>query len=410
MTIARTRLAAFTLFAIGGLALLACLLANPAVSEAKQKPWKVRKAPGGLAFYTPPKNLPPQHGKLIWSRKANSTVALSSGAWTRNVLYTSKSLTGKRIGVSGSVTVPKGTPPPGGWPIITYAHGTTGIADICAPSRNYPNNPIGPYISYTDPQLNEWLAAGYAVVRTDYQGLGTPGIHPYLIGRSEGRGVLDIVRAARILSPKIGKRFLIAGHSQGGHAALFAAGQAAAWTPELKLKGTVAYAPASQLLEQAQLLRLLTSPSPASGLAGLIVRGSTTASTAINTQLLLSDQALPYYPNTLSQCINELIEPNNLGGLAPADLLRQGADLNPFYAVLANNNPALKTAAPIFLAQGLADTTVLPQFTEQLDTQLVQLGNSVDFQTYPGIIHGLIVEAAEPQVLPWMQALLPASP
>jgi hypothetical protein len=59
-----------------------------------------------------------------------------------------------------------------------------------------------------------------------YQGLGTPGKHPYLIGEAEGRSVLDIVSAARQLDPKIGLRFLISGHSQGGQSALFAAGEA----------------------------------------------------------------------------------------------------------------------------------------------------------------------------------------
>lgn len=406
MSFTRSRVAGPPAIALLALALLLCLFANP--SRAEAKPWKVKKAPAGLAFYTPPKPLPPQHGKLIWSRKANSTVSLTSGAWTRNVLYTSKSMTGKRIGVSGSVTVPKTPPPRAGWPVITYAHGTVGIADICAPSRNTPNGPANAYITYTNDQLNEWLEAGYAVLRTDYEGLGTPGIHPYLIGRSEGRGVLDIVRAARVLSPKIGNRFLIAGHSQGGHAALFAGGQAAAWTPELNLEGVVAYAPASQLEQQAQLLQLLDQPSPASGLAGLIVRGASTASTAIDTDTLLSDTALPFFPNTLSQCIAELIEPDNLGGLAPSTLLRQGTNLNPFYTVLGQNNPALKTGPPIFLAQGTADTTVLPMFTTELDGQMTGIGNLVQYVQYPGVIHGEIVAAAEADVLPWMQARLPA--
>ena len=73
------------------------------------------------------------------------------------------------------------------------------------------------------PLLQRWLKAGYAVVRTDYEGLGTPGVHQYLVGKSEGRSVLDAVRAARALEPRCRKRFVIAGHSQGGHAALFAA-------------------------------------------------------------------------------------------------------------------------------------------------------------------------------------------
>src|SRR5262249_14316142 len=159
------------------------------------------------------------------------------------------------IGVSGTVSVPKGKPPKGGFPVITYAHGTTGSADVCAPSRNTADGPAQPYISYTDDQLNAWLHAGYAVLRTDSEGLGdSTRPQPYVVGESEGRSVLDIVSAARQLDPKIGKNFLIAGHSQGGQSALFAAGLASSWTPKLHLHGTVAYAPASHILDEAKVL------------------------------------------------------------------------------------------------------------------------------------------------------------
>ena len=111
----------------------------------------------------------------------------------RLVLYTSKTPQGKTTAVSGVVSVPKGKPPKSGWPVISYAHGTTGIADVCAPTRITAGSPQAAYITYIDPELEEWIKAGYAVVRTDYQGLGTPGPHPYLIGEAEGRGVVDIV-------------------------------------------------------------------------------------------------------------------------------------------------------------------------------------------------------------------------
>jgi hypothetical protein len=101
------------------------------------------------------------------------------------------------VAVSGSVAVPTGKPPKGGWPVITWAHGTTGVADVCAPSRDFAGTPNPTGETYINGDLSAWLAAGYAVLRTDYQGLGTPGKHPYLIGKAEGRGVLDIVQAAR---------------------------------------------------------------------------------------------------------------------------------------------------------------------------------------------------------------------
>lgn len=369
-----------------------------------------RVGPAGLRFYQPPVRVPRQHGRLIWQRKVTVPRSLNAASTTRRVLYTSTRLDGKPTAVSGTVSFPRGRAPAGGWPVITYAHGTTGIADKCAPSRNMVRGPALTYVNYVYPEINAWLQAGYAVLQTDYQGLGTPGIHPYLVGVPEGRSVLDIVRATRTFRffPKISHRYLIAGHSQGGHAALFAAGLAGSWTPELRLQGTVAYAPASHLKEQAQLLELLTSPSPASGLAGLIFRGMSVDYSQVKPGQLLSAPALALYPETLTQCIPFLITPQSLGGLAPASLLRAGAELDPLYSVLEEQNPAVQTAAPVFLAQGTADTTVLPVFTTMLDGQLKALNDDVDFRTYEGANHSGVIPAAQPDVMAFFAQRLPA--
>src|SRR3954466_5558007 len=219
------------------LALLVLALV-PAAAAAK-----VRTGPAGDAFYTPPSPLPGgAHGALIWARKLTGEAALKSAGKNWLVLYRSVGVDGKSIAVSGTVSLPKGKAPKNGWRVISYDHGTTGIADQCAPSKDATSNPAHLYNAYAYPLLNKWLKAGFAVVRTDYQGLGTPGVHQYLVGTAEGRSTLDIVRAARKLTPAIGKRFAIAGHSQGGHAALWGAALAPKYTPELDLRGTVAFA------------------------------------------------------------------------------------------------------------------------------------------------------------------------
>src|SRR3954453_18317492 len=169
------------------LAVLALAAAIPAAASAK-----IRKGPAGDAFYTPPSKLPgKRHGDLIWARKLTGADALSGARLNELVLYRSISSAGKPIAVSGTVSLPKGKPPKGGWPVISYAHGTTGIADACAPTRDTGKATVTPLNLYIDPLLERWLKAGYAVVRTDYEGLGTPGAHPYLVGTSEGRSVLD---------------------------------------------------------------------------------------------------------------------------------------------------------------------------------------------------------------------------
>ncbi|MCO5315592.1 MAG: prolyl oligopeptidase family serine peptidase [Solirubrobacterales bacterium] len=374
---------------------------------------RLRKRIAGLKFYTPPKTLPKGHGKLIWQRKADGLVPLKSASSTKLVLYTSVSPTGKRIAVSGSVSFPKGKAPKGGWPVITYGHGTTGIADICAPSRNKAGGPAVGYINYTDQDQNMWLDAGYAVARTDYEGLGVPKLtHPFLVGESEGRGVLDIVRAAREMGPKVSKNFLIAGHSQGGQAALFAGGLAASWVPDLKLKGTVAYAPASNFKLQATLLGSMTEPSGLSGLASMLIVGQSVVDPSVKPAEIMSDSFVPFLPQVTTKCLPQLAEPTSLGGLAPSTLLRNTNLTDPVNVnllnVLEKQNPELKSVAPILLLQGDADTTTLPFLSVKLKTQLEAKGNDLTYLTYPTADHGTVLVDARPDVMAFFRSKLPS--
>jgi pimeloyl-ACP methyl ester carboxylesterase len=396
-----TRFRALIVAAI--LALAAAVL----VASAESADAAGRKGPAGGAFYKGPKKAPKGHGKLIWQRNATKLTPIAGARLNKTILYTSRSPAGDRIVVSGSVSVPKGKAPKGGWPVISWAHGTTGAADACAPTRIRPNSVMAPYVAYVHPQMEDWVRAGYAVVATDYQGLGTPGPHPYLVGEAEGRSVVDIVSAARQLVPSLGKRFLIAGHSQGGQSSLFAASLADEWAPKLKLRGTVAYAPASHLSEQAKFLPSLTTPSGLSALVTLIFKGASTASDDLKPGKFLTAEAKALYPQTEQLCLAQLAESDSLGGLAPADLLRGSADLDPLYSVLDDMNPAVEIGPPVLLAQGGADTTVFPTFTDMLNGELDKLGDEVTYKTYPGVNHGAIVAAAEANALSFFEKRLP---
>jgi pimeloyl-ACP methyl ester carboxylesterase len=340
----------------------------------------VRKGPAGDAFYTPPKTLPKgSHGTPVWQRKLTGAAKLTAAKSNRLLLYRSDGGV-----VSGTVAVPKGKAPKHGWPVISWAHGTTGIADACAPSRT---NATG---GYDHALLNRWLKAGFAVVETDYAGLGTPGPHPYLNGASEGHSVLDMVRAARKLDKALSRNVVIAGHSQGGQAALFAASLVRKWTPELRLRGTVAFAPVSHLGEQAALLRALSTPSNLSALAALIIRGVDVANPQLDVQSLLSDQAKALYPQLDEKCLGDLAKPDSFGALAPAGLFRPDADLAPVIAALnADDDPeTLRIRGPVRIEQGKADTTVFPQFTDQL---VAELKAKVTYKTYAGVDHRGVV-------------------
>jgi predicted esterase len=350
-----------------------------------------RKAPKGAAFYKPPKHLSGKHGGLIWARKQTGLDALK-GARNELLLYRSKGLNGKSIAVSGSLAVPKGKAPKGGWPVITYAHGTTGDADACAPTRGYDANQL---TSYAFPLLQRWLKAGFAIVRTDYQGLGTPGVHEYLVGESEGRSVLDAVRAARAANGKLSKRFMISGHSQGGHAALFAAAAAPKYVPDLKLRGTVAFAPASHLDTQ---FKAATGASITSGgLAGIILLGLRAIDTVdprLGVPSLLTPRAAAFYPQTTTVCLDKLSQPDSIGGVPLNQILRSGADLTKLLAVAGESNPEnLTPRTPVRIEQGTADTTVFKSFTDGLVDDYKKNGVNVIYKTYDGVSHGGVVNA-----------------
>jgi pimeloyl-ACP methyl ester carboxylesterase len=145
------------------------------------------------------------------------------------VLYRSTGLYGEPIAVSGIVIIPASPVPPHGRPVVAWAHPTSGVWPRCAPS-------LAIFLFQQIQGLRNMLRIGYVVAATDYPGLGTAGPHPYLVGISEGRAVLDSVRAARALpEAHAGRRFAVWGHSQGGQAALYAGLLARGYAPELHL-------------------------------------------------------------------------------------------------------------------------------------------------------------------------------
>jgi pimeloyl-ACP methyl ester carboxylesterase len=381
--------------AIIALTIVALTFAAPAVAQ------DVRKGPKGAAFYKPPKPLRGKHGTLIWARRQTGSDALAGGTRNRLLLYRSRDVDGDPNAVSGSLALPRGTAPKGGWPVITYAHGTTGVADACAPTRGYDAVEL---VSYAYPLLRRWLTAGYAVVRTDYEGLGTPGIHGFLVGRTEGRSVLDAVRAARALEPRLSRRFAIAGHSQGGHAALFAASLAPKWVPELRLRGTVALAPASHLA--TQLLAAKQIPVPGGGLgslAALGLRAVDATEPEIDVPDLLTPRAAALFPQTTTKCHDGLRAGDSFGGLPLNELFRADADLGPLVAVIRENDPEhLRVRAPVRVEQGTADTTVLKGFTDQLVADYEGRDNPVTYRVYDGVDHAGVVTAAATDATDWI--------
>jgi len=129
---------------------------------------------GGVAeFYNLAGPAPARPGTLIRTEAQPAETSLADAGQAMRILYSSTNgLDGKTpVAVSGSLFLPKGEAPADGFPLIAWAHGTVGVADVCAPSNNARSERDTKY-------LGHWLRQGYAVVASDYQGLGTPGGHP----------------------------------------------------------------------------------------------------------------------------------------------------------------------------------------------------------------------------------------
>jgi hypothetical protein len=178
---------------------------------------------------------PPQPGAMLRREALALQAEMPAAAEAFRILYgaTDTRWRSGPIEVSGVMFIPRGEAPAGGWPLLSWAHGTLGIADRCAPSWTGLRARDATY-------LNRWLAAGFAVVATDYQGLGGPGPHPYLDWRAEGTSVLDAARA--VVSAEAGRvanQVFVAGQSQGSGAALGAAMLANDYAPGLNVRGAV---------------------------------------------------------------------------------------------------------------------------------------------------------------------------
>jgi pimeloyl-ACP methyl ester carboxylesterase len=156
------------------------------------------------------------------------------------VTYRSTSGDGKPTVVSGAVVAPLGAAPQGGWPVISYGHGTTGIDKSCAPS-------LSDTLLGSIDVVRFLVSKGFAVALADYQGLGSDGIHGYPDSRTAGLNMIDAVRALRKTFKEISTRWAAVGGSQGGGAAWAADEQAGTYAPELNIVGAVAVSPAADV-------------------------------------------------------------------------------------------------------------------------------------------------------------------
>lgn len=362
-------------------------------------------APRGLpAFYGAPDPMPAAApGTLFKSEKVDAPHVHGT---EYRVMYASRSLHNHTVAVTGIVIVPKRPAPAGGYRVVTWAHGTTGLADQCAPSTSPGAVP---------PPANTLLDHGWVVTETDYAGGGTPGTMPYLAGVSAARSVIDIVRAARHLSAaNVSNEYAVWGYSQGGQAAMFALDIGGRYAPELQQEGVVSGAPPSQL---ASLFSHLKTSKYSYYLLMLVVgMNAQYSETGAPLDQILRPAGIALVPALRQSCTSlpgrgfmqpfqQLLQ-HKLAGASIASTFKADPFTIPTWSriIRANDPQYLKTAThtPLLIVQGATDDVIPPVSSEALGKQQCAVGQNVERWLYPGANHAWALAVSVADVTHWI--------
>lgn len=359
--------------------------------------------------------------------EAYTSTNLGSVAAESSILtYKMLGQSGQEVQATSLVFTPNTPPPVGGWPIVVWAHGTTGVADTCAPSK-------AALADSTKDLISKLLAAGYVVVAPDYEGLGTPGIHPFLNIKSEAFSITDAVVAARnYLSQRnllTSKKWLTVGHSQGGHAALGAAQYAS--RAQLDYKGTVAVAPASNLgfilvageqsVANATLDKKISMYGQLDTYTALVTAGIRNTQPAFNYSQVFTSQVSSIAAQAETICSGPL------GQTFGAGMTKYATDHNGTLDGYTRTQPnfmavqlvktfldkdsqplQVKVTTPIIIYQGVADTTVPKVATDILISNATVVGTKINSYVTGNWDHGTVMSSNVDNIVGNVQTLLSA--
>ncbi len=360
-------------------------------------------AAGLPAFYGVPAALPPGGpGTLIKSEPVALT-GLHGTAY--RVMYVSETVAHRPAAVTGLVAVPDGTPPAAGFPVVTLGHGTDGMAPQCAESLHPASGQL------PVPALNVLLDHGWELTASDYQGEGTPGPLPYLVGNVAAQDTIDIVRAATHLAGShASSTYAVFGHSEGGQTAMFALHIASTYAPELHLVGVVAGAAPSQF----DLIYPFLRASPFRYYL-LMVGGGFEAAygpQAAPLDQLLTPLGQSLLPDLTKGCDDYLLKTIDA---YPLDQVLKGDPFSipAWQELLTENDPAsFSTASPVplLMPQGGDDEQIPTASTAALAEHLCGLGQDLERWIYPGQSHAGVVAVYLPDMVRWLQDRFAGAP
>jgi pimeloyl-ACP methyl ester carboxylesterase len=350
-------------------------------------------APAGLpSFYSVPQPLPTTGpGTLLKFERI--TVSRLHGTAYR-VMYMSESVSGQPVAVTGLIVVPSQSAPTAGYPVVTWGHGTNGMADQCAPSLD-PASDV--------PLANALVDQGWEVTASDYQGEGTPGLLPYIVGVSAARNTIDIVRAARHLpAAHASDNYVVWGHSEGGQTAMFALHIGPTYAPELHLQGVVAGAPPSQFFAIYQFLQ--TSPYRYYLLMAAGGFNAAYGDKAAPLNEVLTRLGMSLLPDLAKGCSDYIATATDKYSLA--QITKADPFTIPAWRTLLNeNDPGTFTAAspaPLLIIQGGNDEQIPVPSTALLATHLCSLGQDLERWIYPGQSHAGVIAPSANDMIHWI--------
>jgi pimeloyl-ACP methyl ester carboxylesterase len=352
------------------------------------------------AFYESPSLATTKPGDLL--RKAPfSGYAVPEGASTVRILYHSLNAAGEAVATSGVVLIPAGKPPTDGWPVIAWAHGTSGVARQCAPS-------LEKDMLYGEEGLMPMVRAGFAVVATDYHGLGTVGPHQYINKIAQARDVIYSIPAAQAAVPELASRWVVIGHSQGGLAAWSVAEmQASLHDPN--------YLGAISVAGAADLKYVLSHMGDADSSAAYYLTYMAYAIHARTPQFQPSDMLVGtalerYHAATTKGCWNYAYA--SFLNAPAGKTLKPGWDQSVAAQRFFDDNELgnAPIGGPLFVIGGEADGTV--PFVSLRATALKACRNGIEltFQSYPGLDHDPTMDKSTPDQLAWVRDRMAGKP
>jgi hypothetical protein len=377
-----------TVLCAAALFLCTCVCAQNQVSSAPPKSYHAARTLPLAKFYETPEPLPAgKPGELIRAEQAYE-YHLSYEASTFRILYHSRSPQGKDVAVSGVVLVPDGEPPAGGWPVIAWAHDFVGSARQCAPSllKNLNEGPL----------LSMYASLGYAVIASDYAGLGTNFQFAVFDTRSNALDLIYSIPAARAALPQLGKKWVVAGYSQGAIVAV-GVSEAVGEIGDSNYLGAVSVAGVAEPEEMFERF----AKGPEHSKLVFLAQGVKTVYPEFRIEEILTERAM-----TLYRSISHVCQVRLGPAVVQTELIKPAWENNAYVKKFWERNRLGGRAAygPLLVISGDVDAAVPAELTARAVGQLCAKKDRVLFVRYAGLDASGVLGNSVSEQISWIKA------